>query len=707
MQSGTSLSLKSGPELPTWLQNHFGQEEESVARGKRSRVALACQRCKTRKQKCDGKNPCSKCKDSDVDCEYVIPQRAMPLGKNHYIKQLERRVAELEIILASQGMPEPSSDHWKMPSPGAAASTFSDGAPSDIGSKSNPSLVVDIDDPDEAVREWQNQVDPVVSVLRDLSLDVNGSGYLGASSHLALGRLFNFLGRGRAGHASRRSSRHSVAIPQLDFQTASERPVDFADVPSNVADRLFSGYLKHVATRFPVIYSVWARDIHQRRHSLTDSHEIAVLHLVYATAGRFLETTGELGGFQARRHYASAVELLDTILGLNDVRTIQTLMLMGIYSLRDPIGPGAWTFSRTALLIAIDQGLHRQKRGQTRPNIQHELRKRIFWACYAFDRQISVPMGRPFGISDRDIDVELPLDINEDTTQDQLASLGSIPNASVKSSSLTSFIMVARLRRIESDIQQTIYRVDEFAEVEDAVIDGFLTRLEEWKDMIPEDTKKFKDSDEVPYDGYDYYMVFYYKCQRLLLYPQICRQDVNSRFLKLCAKACAGVCRAYKTLHQSLAVGYSFMALQTVFMAGLTLVYCIWISPNDIFDMTTSSGIHDCSIILFVIAERVHSAKKYRNAFEVIRQQVIDKIAQAPERQPREAVTGLNEVLAPSAHSFEPNTPFDVDMNSFEEFSQIIADMTGEDLGTTASRPTPEPPEVLGEFDFDCIFIRS
>ena len=62
--------------------------------------------------------------------------------------------------------------------------------------------------------------------------------------------------------------------------------------------------------------------------------------------------------------------------------------------------------------------------------------------------------------------------------------------------------------------------------------------------------------------------MFYYKCQRLLLYPQISQETVNPRFLKQCAKACAGVCGAYKRLHQTVAVGYSFMALQTVFMAG-------------------------------------------------------------------------------------------------------------------------------------------
>lgn len=97
--------------------------------------------------------------------------------------------------------------------------------------------------------------------------------------------------------------------------------------------------------------------------------------------------------------------------------------------------------------------------------------------------------------------------------------------------------------------------------------------------------------------------------------------------------------------------------------------------------MVTSNGIHDCSIVLFVIAERVPSAKRYRNAFEVIRQKVIDNISQQPERKHRETVIGLTEELAaPSLYSLQSqsNFIFEVEDSSYEEFSHIIRDMTGD-----------------------------
>lgn len=231
-----------------------------------------------------------------------------------------------------------------------------------------------------------------------------------------------------------------------------------------------------------------------------------MLHLVYATSGRFIESTGESGNFCAKRHYNSAIRDLDIILGFNDIRSVQALMLMAVYCLRDPVGAGAWIFSRTALLIAIDHGMHRQTKALSVLSMGTQLRKRLFWACYSFDRQISIPLGRPFGISDRDIDIDLPLDIDENTEEPQLADLESILATSSRSSTLTSFLMVVHLRRIESDIQQTIYRVDRSGGPADSVVDEFLGQLEIWKAKIPTDTHQFKDAGDKPFDGYDYYV---------------------------------------------------------------------------------------------------------------------------------------------------------------------------------------------------------
>jgi hypothetical protein len=61
---------------------------------------LSCERCKRRKIRCDKRNPCSACDNSNTTCDFV--QRArLPRGRNVKTKKsmLEERVARLESLL--------------------------------------------------------------------------------------------------------------------------------------------------------------------------------------------------------------------------------------------------------------------------------------------------------------------------------------------------------------------------------------------------------------------------------------------------------------------------------------------------------------------------------------------------------------------------------------------------------------------------------
>lgn len=59
---------------------------------------------------------------------------------------------------------------------------------------------------------------------------------------------------------------------------------------------------------------------------------------------------------------------------------------------------------------------------------------------------------------------------------------------------------------IESDIQQTIYRVDKTpASLRDDV-EEFMTRLEEWRAYMPLDARKLPNFDILCVDGYDNYV---------------------------------------------------------------------------------------------------------------------------------------------------------------------------------------------------------
>jgi hypothetical protein len=169
-------------------------------------------------------------------------------------------------------------------------------------------------------------------------------------------------------------------------------------------------------------------------------------------------------------------------------------------------------------------------------------------------------------------------------------------------------------------------------------------------------------------------MIYYYKCLRYLLYPCLTTPDVNTATLVNCAEACGGVCRTYKRLHRETSVGFSLMALYSVFLSGLTLLYCMWLSPAEVYNISTANDANSCSIVLYIITERWPGARKYRDAFESIKQCVLDLIEEGGQ-QPRQKLRALdgNAELRDVVREVRNLHP-----EGQREFGRMMRDMVGE-----------------------------
>ncbi|KAI1879322.1 hypothetical protein JX265_002276 [Neoarthrinium moseri] len=557
------------------------------------------------------------------------------------VQAVEDRVAELESILRREGIGEygrkrkerTDSDGYTRASSTIEVSTSKRWQPSPAPSEQRS-------DSSSPVPK-RKPVGTVVEILRDLSIEASG-GYIGATSQITMGRMISSIVQAREYTVSN-SAERGGAWEHLSPKSANTGPgplgggFDFAQVPPEIADKLFKGYIGHIATRWPVLQTPFMRLLHAERRTLSDAFFTSVLHLIYAIAGRFLETTGETGDFFPEQHYDQALKNLDDILRLHDIRSVQFLLLLSIYSLRSPRGPGAWTYSGLAMRTCID-------------------------------------LGRPFAISDRDIDIELPLDVDEacedleilEKVRSEAVSKSNIPPT--KSTSMTGFIYICRLRQIESNIQQSVYRVDQSAPATEAEAERYIQQLEDWKQQMPTDASSTNPEGMIV-DGLDNYMVYYYKCLRFLLHPVILSPELSdTKFLRKCAEACGGVCRTYKKLHQSVPVGFSVMALHSIFLAGLTLIYCAWASPKEVFSISASNDMNACSIVLYIITERWPGARRYRDVYEAIKQMVLESIEEG-EYEPRRAITNLRPGLHAALRA--------IDQDDDGEFSAMVTDMAG------------------------------
>jgi hypothetical protein len=90
----------------------------------------------------------------------------------------------------------------------------------------------------------------------------------------------------------------------------------------------------------------------------------------------------------------------------------------------------------------------------------------------------------------------------------------------------------------------------------------------------------------------------------------------DARFITV-ARSAACVCIAYKRLNQQNTLTYTMISLHSCFVAGLTLMYCLWrdrsLFSYDIFEATQA-----CSQSLTIFGEKWAGAVKYRDIFDAL-----------------------------------------------------------------------------------------
>ena len=309
---------------------------------------------------------------------------------------------------------------------------------------------------------------------------------------------------------------------------------------------------------------------------------------------------------------------MDYILEQHNIATIQLLALLAIYGQRSPYGAGSWSQIRYAMTLCIELGLHRKQASTT--NTQEvekeeaEMRRRVFWVCYCLDRLTTMTIGRTFAIADRDINVDLPT-----ASPDFWHLTASTADEWHK---FRPFLHVIHLRRLQSRIFKTVWRADRdllrVASSErdklDLKVEGLRRQLDEWLESIP-----VCPGDAQTADSEDYFRLQYHKTTLSLYTPllPILRSSPSDERLQHTTRSAAAICLSYKALNATQTLSFTVVALHSCFIAGLTLVYCLWSHPG-LFDYACLEATRACSVCLSVFGEKWPGAVKYRDAFDAM-----------------------------------------------------------------------------------------
>ncbi|KAH8893645.1 hypothetical protein GQ53DRAFT_745106 [Thozetella sp. PMI_491] len=354
------------------------------------------------------------------------------------------------------------------------------------------------------------------------------------------------------------------------------------------------------------------------------------------------------------------MKMINDGLKFTSIRSIEVTLLLAIHSMRSPSGSSVWHLSGLAIRQCLELGLHKQRNMDARYNSYIQHRKCIFWSAYIFERKTSLVLGRPFALSDEEIDVDMPFNVSDD--QDEDKNLAPVAQSSPliespERTTLSYHRAHIQLYQIHTKLRLVLHQMkrsktkDEVKEV----ITTLFARLEDWRTQVLDsfdtsqasssnsrNTRRRQASPDNDSDSSNSnpdvhlrpvevekaeLLLEYYKARRSLLQPLMTDGRDHYPFDKsdyiACADASGQICQLHRRLHRLSPIPFSLRDLHAVFVAGFTLIYCICSCP-EIYSASRASDIGACSTVLYVITEQWPSAKKYRDAFELVAEKMME-----------------------------------------------------------------------------------
>ncbi|KAH7070759.1 fungal-specific transcription factor domain-containing protein [Paraphoma chrysanthemicola] len=493
---------------------------------KRRRIARACDMCRKKKIKCDGKMPsCTHCQNYKTECIFTqVEKKRQPPKGAKYIEGLENRLARMESLMRLSGvLPDDESgstdlatlekrlsdraglsttprnstseDRRASTAPHTGASTV-DGTPVQAALPS-PRSGTASPEPEKKANGENKDEDALAEMM--CSLVTNNCGetrYIGSSSGFSI-----FSPKGiqwvneKTGDSSFRDMISTAAVE--DNKWIQWRPDVFQDIfkrrvykqlpPKHEALSLLKDYFENFNCMFPLFHEPTFMHLVDKHYS-DDPYEgsgwWASLNVALAYAHRLRVMSNLVPAEEDEKAWQYLKNAMSVMVELTmrntDLLSVQALLGIGLFLLGTPNPQPTYFFIATAMRLAHSIGLHKKGANFNLNSAEVEQRKRVFWIAYMLDKDICLRSGRPPIQDDDDMNVELPSEAPPD-------NIGNIPLADGKGT-MNLFRLMCTFGIIQSNVYKGLYSVKASKQTDGELLNtiGELDReLEEWKDSIP------------------------------------------------------------------------------------------------------------------------------------------------------------------------------------------------------------------------------
>lgn len=415
----------------------FGDDQERERERERLRVAKACDRCKRKKTKCDGLNPCWACERSKLACmysssamnnsshmsspvvtgasagngvsmssphahapvNYAVHPQPQPQGVTNSNGQLIEKLVDRIRVL--EGMLEKKNNNNNASS-----------SPAETGVATPAS--------DDAFWETLNfEAHPKPIVCRH------------NYSRRYLMYVTNVLGRQLWDRLSPENQSQISSIPRIQgygwnmsgvhYLKHSSVPPARVSLEPELEQYLLDYFLDHVNPLMAIIHKpVFIKQFHAYKNTKDKSEcrlFMAIFYVACALAMRFSEIAGVrqyprgleeevfMDGYQALQSFAFQWESFEIVQGL---------LLVALYLRTCHRQASTWAALGQAFRLAYALGLMRTGLYRRRTGYELQKAERIFWCCYTMDRLCTIDTGRSRYFKDIEISHEQPTEYVDD-----------------------------------------------------------------------------------------------------------------------------------------------------------------------------------------------------------------------------------------------------------------------------------------------------
>ncbi|KIV88674.1 hypothetical protein PV10_08335 [Exophiala mesophila] len=392
------------------------------------RSVLSCARCRRRKIKCDRAIPCGQCISAKSDCTGFSSKDQDPNIPRSIVQHLEAEIAKIEGELARNGHLEelnasdilagmPTNDGIPLEEHGAVLPILD--LPQLDAESPRLSLAVDIP---PAVPDSQRDTsrDEIMSCgeIQAMIFAILPTGP-GVTDLIARVRMSLTPSTAVASGSPRDARRKSISRASNEVSCNMLK-----SIPVAILRSLIKKYMTRVYPIYPILHAptLWKQldnvvtklqELPERHRTVPPSYDFLIVYLM-------LSISATLGssrtGHEAKHMVFSGSLFEEGIQHLSDkakipsdLAGIQVTLMVLQYASINPRLANVWMLTGAAMRACLELGLHREApEALAFDQLTLDLRRRVFWSAYNFDRAICSALQRPLSIPDQTIDARFP-----------------------------------------------------------------------------------------------------------------------------------------------------------------------------------------------------------------------------------------------------------------------------------------------------------